>query len=116
MPTVYVLGRCLTCWTAAFTRLEVGRHLPPVFSGTCESCGRGRQFAITGQVVSTLSPAALRQIKGAQERKVRVEWEQLPLVEALLPTDVPGPMPGNVRQFHKPSQATHDAGPAKGTS
>ena len=115
MTAIYVLGRCLSCWTASFTRLDVDRHLPPAFQGQCATCGRGRQFAVTGQVVNTLTPSALRQIKGAQERKTRVEWEQLPLVEALMPHDPPAPAPGSTTQYHRPSRATHDAGPAKGT-
>ena len=116
MTTVYVLGRCLVCWHAEFARAEVTRHLPPAFRAFCIVCTDERQFAITGQVVSTLSPATLRQIKGAQQRKVRVDWEQLPLVEALIPHDLPDPAPGATTQFHRPSRATHDPGPARGAS
>ena len=114
MITVYVMGRCLTCWTASIVRLPVERHLPAAFKSHCDTCTLERQFAVTGQVVNTLSPATLRQIKSAQMRKLRVDWEQIPLVEALMPKDGPAPSPGAVSQFHKPRRSTNDPWPAKG--
>jgi hypothetical protein len=42
---------------------------------------------------------------------VRVNWEQLPLVPALLPTDSMAPAPGDTRAYAKPTMATDNAGP-----
>jgi hypothetical protein len=53
----------------------------------------------------------MREIKGAHKRKVRVAWEQLPLVPALMPTDAPAPAPGETRAYAKPTMATGLAGP-----
>lgn len=111
MTTVFVLGRCLGCWTASIMGVEVAKHLPPAFKAHCKTCGSEQTHAVTGQVVNTLSAAAMREIKGAHERKVRVDWEQLPLVSALMPTDAPAPAPGDTRSYAKPTMATHDAGP-----
>ena len=93
--------------------VSIERHLPAAFTAVCAGCRRERQFAVTGQVYNSLSAATLRKLKSAQERKVRPEWEQIPLVEALMPKDGPAPAPGDVNRFHRPSRATHDAGPAK---
>jgi len=114
MTTIYVLGRCLACWAMTVAPVQVERHLPAAFKAVCARCGCERQYAVTGQVYNTLSAATLRQLKGAQQRKVRPDWEQLPLVDALIPHDPPDPAPGATTQFHQPSRATHDAGPAKG--
>ena len=114
MTTIYVLGRCLTCWTMAIAPVTVERHLPAAFTAVCARCDRERQFAVTGQVYNALAPATLRMLRSAQQRKVRPEWEQIPLVEALMPKDGPAPAPGATTQFHRPSQATHDGGPTKG--
>ena len=114
MTTIYVLGRCLTCWAMTVAPVNVERHLPAAFTAVCAGCKRERQFAVTGQVYNTLSPATLRKLKGAQERKVRPEWEQIPLVEALMPKDGPAPSPGAISQFHRPSRSINDPGPAKG--
>jgi len=103
MATIYVVGRCLTCWGMTVTTVSVQRHLPPAFVAQCGPCGRERQFAVTGQVFSSLSAATLRKLKSAQERKVRVEWEQIPLVPALMPVDGPAPAPGETRKYVKPS-------------
>lgn len=112
MTTVYVLGRCLVCWTASIMGVEVAKHLPPAFKAHCKTCGAEQMHAVTGQVVNTLSAAAMREIKGAQQRKVRVNWEQLPLIPALMPTAAPTPAPGDTRAYAKPTMATDNAGPA----
>lgn len=111
MTTVYVLGRCLGCWTASIKAVEIGKHLPPAFKSPCATCGAEQVHAVTGQIVNTLSPAAMREIKGAHQRKVRVDWEQLPLVPALMPNDAPAPAPGETRAYAKPTAATRDDGP-----
>jgi hypothetical protein len=111
MATVYVLGRCLGCWAASIKSVEVSQHLPPAFKAPCATCGGEPTHAVTGQVLNTLSPAAMREIKGAQKRKVRVDWEQLPLVPALMPKDAPAPAPGETRAYAKPTMATDNAGP-----
>jgi hypothetical protein len=111
MSTIYVLGRCLGCWAASIKAVEVAKHLPPAFSAPCISCGGEPTHAVTGQVLNTLSPAAMREIKGAHKRKVRVQWEQLPLVPALMPADAPAPAPCETLAYAKPTMATHDAGP-----
>jgi hypothetical protein len=110
---IYVVGRCLTCWGLTVVPVKVERHLPAAFTAACANCARDRQFAVTGQVYSSLSTATLKKLKTAQERKVRPEWEQIPLVEALMPKDRAAPAPGNVSQFHQPARATNDPGPAK---
>jgi len=115
MTTIYVLGRCLTCWSITVAPVQVERHLPAAFTAVCTSCGRDRQYAVTGQIYETLAPATVRMLKSAQQRKVRPEWEQIPLVEALMPKAAPAPAPGATTQFHKPSRATHAGVPAKGT-
>jgi hypothetical protein len=99
MATVYVLGRCLGCWAASIKAVEVAKHLPPAFTSPCSTCGGEPTHAVTGQVLNTLSPAAMREIKGAHKRKVRVAWEQLPLVPALMPTDAPAPAPGETQAY-----------------
>jgi hypothetical protein len=111
MTIVYVLGRCLGCWAANIKTVEIGKHLPPAFKAPCARCGGEPTHAVTGQVLNTLSPAAMREIKGAHTRKVRVNWEQLPLVPALLPTDSMAPAPGDTRAYAKPTMATDNAGP-----
>jgi hypothetical protein len=111
MTTVFVLGRCLGCWTASIKSVEVGKHLPPAFKSPCATCGGESTHAVTGQVVNTLSPAAMREIKGAHKRKVRVNWEQLPLVPALTPKDAPTSAPGETRAYAKPTMSTANAGP-----
>jgi hypothetical protein len=112
MTTVYVLGRCLGCWAASIKPVAVGKHLPPAFKAPCATCGGEPTHAVTGQVVSTLSAGAMREIKGAQQRKVRVQWEQLPLVPALMPTDTPAPAPGQTRAYAKPTMRIDDTSPA----
>jgi hypothetical protein len=111
MSTVFVLGRCLACWTASIKAVEVTKHLPPSFHLRCATCGVEQAHAVTGQVVNTLSAAALREVKGAHKRKVRVQWEQLPLVPALMPADAPAPAPGDTRAYAKPTMATDNNGP-----
>jgi hypothetical protein len=111
MSTVYVLGRCLACWRASIQPVEVAKHIPPGFEAPCATCGGDQLHAVTGQVLNTLSPAAMREIKGAHKRKVRVQWEQLPLVPAFLPIDAPAPAPGKTPAYAKPTMATDDAGP-----
>lgn len=113
MTTIYVVGRCLTCWALTVTQVSVEAHLPAAFSAVCAACARERQFCVTGQVFSSLSQAALRKLRSAQLRKVRPEWEQIPLMKAQMPQDAPAPAPGDVKRFHKPSRATHDGGAAK---
>jgi hypothetical protein len=108
MTTVYVLGRCLGCWAASIRAVEIGKHLPPAFSSPCATCGGEQTHAVTGQVLNTLSPAAMREIKGAHKRKVRVQWEQLPLVPALLPADAPAPAPGETHSYAKPTTSARD--------
>jgi len=114
MNTLYVLGRCLTCWHGEFAQVPVVRHLPAAFNTFCTVCAKERQFAVTGQVISTLSAASLRQIRSAQEKKVRVDWSQLPLVPAILPTDAKPPAPGEPSKYHRPSRSTDSGSPAKG--
>jgi hypothetical protein len=114
MSMIYVVGRCLGCWGLTVTQVSVERHLPAAFKATCERCGIAREFAVTGQVYSTLSTATLRKLKSAQERKVRPEWEQIPLMRAIIAPDIPDPAPGDVSQFHRPSRATQNPGPSKG--
>jgi hypothetical protein len=111
MVTIFVVGRCLGCWAASIKSVEVAKHLPPGFNAPCAKCGVEAIHAVTGQVLNTLSPAAMREIKGAHKRKVRVQWEQLPLVPALMPVDAPAPAPGDTRAHAKPTMAPHDAGP-----
>jgi hypothetical protein len=111
MTTAYVLGRCLGCWAASIKAVEIGKHLPPAFKAPCTTCGGEQTHAVTGQVLNTLTPAAMRQIKGAYKRKVRVDWEQLPLVPALLPEDAPAPAPHATGRFAKPTMSTDNAGP-----
>lgn len=111
MTTVYVLGRCLGCWAASIKKVEVGKHLPPAFKSPCATCGGEPTHAVTGQVLNTLSPAAMREIRGAHKRKVRVDWEQLPLVPTLMPKESSTPSPGETRAYAKPTMATHDDGP-----
>jgi hypothetical protein len=111
MATVYVLGRCLGCWAASIKSVEVAKHLPPAFKSLCATCGPDQLHAVTGQVVNTLSAAAMREIRGAQKRKVRVDWEQLPLVAPLAPNDAPAPAPGETRAYAKSTMATEDNGP-----
>jgi len=101
MTTIYVLGRCLTCWAMTVVPVRVERHLPAAFHAECATCHQTRQFAVTGQVYSSLERATLRKLKSAQERKVRVEWEQIPLVEALMPKDAPAPAPGETHAYQK---------------
>lgn len=112
MVTVFVFGRCLACWSGSIIGVEVAKHLPPAFKAPCGHCGSEQQHAVTGQVVNTLSAAAMREIKGARQRKVRVQWEQLPLVPALMPQEIQPTPPGAINSYAKPSAATHDAGPA----
>jgi hypothetical protein len=112
MTTVFVLGRCLGCWTASIMGVEVAKHLPPAFKAHCNTCGADQMHAVTGQVVNTLSAAAMREIKGAHQRKVRVQWEQLPLVPALMPTDAPAPAPGETRSWARPTMLTDNPGPS----
>lgn len=102
MTTLYVLGRCLGCWAASIKGVEVAKHLPAAFAAPCSRCGSDQLHAVTGQVVNTLSASAMREIKGAQKRKVRVNWEQLPLVPALMPADSPAPAPGETHAYSKP--------------
>lgn len=111
MTTIFVFGRCLSCWSGSIVGVEVAKHLPPAFKTHCSTCHSVEQHAVTGQVVNTLSAAAMREIRGAQKRKVRVNWEQLPLVPALQPTDAPAPAPGETRAYAKPTMATDDNGP-----
>lgn len=111
MTTVYVLGRCLGCWAASFKAVEVAKHLPPAFTAPCSTCAGDQLHAVTGQVLNTLSAAAMREIKGAHKRNVRVDWEQLPLVPALQPADAPAPAPGDTTAYAKPTMATNDNGP-----
>lgn len=106
MVTVFVFGRCLACWSGSIMPVEIAKHLPPAFKAHCAMCRSPQQFAVTGQVVNTLSAAAMREIKGAHTRKVRVQWEQLPLVPALLPQDAPAPAPGETRAYAKPTDAS----------
>jgi hypothetical protein len=101
MQTIYVVGRCLTCWGMTVAPASVERHLPAAFAAVCAPCGRDREFAVTGQVYSSLSQATLRKLKSAQERKARPEWEQIPLVEALIPKDGPSPAPGETHAYQK---------------
>lgn len=112
MITLFVFGRCLACWSGSIVGVEVAKHLPPAFKTHCSRCRSLQLHAVTGQVVNTLSAAAMREIKGAYKHKVRVEWEQLPLIPALLPTDTPPPAPGETRAYAKPTLPTNDAGPA----
>lgn len=112
MVTVFVLGRCLGCWTASIMSVEVASHLPPAFTAHCKTCGAEQLHAVTGQVLNTLSASAMREIKGAHKRKVRVQWEQLPLVPVLMPKDAPAPAPGETRAYAKPTMSTDDAGPS----
>jgi hypothetical protein len=113
MTTLFVFGRCLTCWSGSIVGVEVAHHLPPAFKTHCSTCRSLQLHAVTGQVVNTLSAAAMRQIKGAHKRNVRVDWEQLPLVPALMPADAPTPAPGDTLAHAKPTMVTSDAGPAR---
>jgi hypothetical protein len=51
--------------------------------------------------VSTLSAASRRQIMRAQQERRRVDWEQIPLMPALIPPDMPDPAPGDTHAYHK---------------
>ncbi len=80
MKKVIIAGRCLFCWTLTWGEIEIERHLPAAFKLTCRGCNTEQLHATTGQLVPTLTPTAMREIKAAHKEQRSVRWEQLPMM------------------------------------